>query len=59
VSYSNSSISITNQLMTCRQKQLAKQAEVERIKQERDVIFQALPKWKQDIIMRKQNENQP
>ena len=43
----------------CRQKLLEKQAELEQLKEERDLIFQALPKWKQEMIIKKQHENQP
>lgn len=43
----------------CRQKLLAKEAELEELKEERDLKFKALPKWKQEIILKKQRENQP
>jgi len=42
-----------------RQKLLVKEVEAEQIKEAKASKFQALPKWKQDIIIKKQQENQP
>ena len=41
-----------------RQKVHEKEMEIEQLKEQRDAIFQALPKWKQELIL-KQQEDQP